>query len=109
MTDPPPVPGGGPPRNQGQGVPPAPHRPRGQHAGAPGLKGPLLRRGGRALRTFAPVGPGGGANACKAYSPEFLREGGIAARDGFEIGTEPAPKAKRLRLPVAEIPTIWLD
>ena len=30
-------------------------------------------------------------------------------RDGFEIGIELTAKARRLRLPVAEIPTIWLD
>src|SRR5215470_11229682 len=42
-------------------------------------------------------------------SPGFVREVGIDSRDGFEIGIELTAKAKRLRLPVAEIPTIWLD
>ena len=34
---------------------------------------------------------------------------GIDSRDGFEIGLELTAKARRRRLPVAEIPTIWLD
>jgi hypothetical protein len=38
-----------------------------------------------------------------------VRQVGIESRDGFEIGIELTAKAKRLRLPVAEIPTIWLD
>ena len=41
--------------------------------------------------------------------PTFVREVGIDSRDGFEIGIELTAKAKRLRRPVAEIPTIWLD
>jgi dolichol-phosphate mannosyltransferase len=45
----------------------------------------------------------------KAYSTEFVRQVGIDSRGGFEIGIELTAKAKRLRLPVAEIPTIWLD
>ena len=38
-----------------------------------------------------------------------MRSVGIDSRDGFEIGLELTAKARRLRLPVAEIPTIWLD
>ena len=48
-------------------------------------------------------------NSFKAYSTDFVRQVGIDSRDGFEIGIELTAKAKRLRLPVAEIPTIWLD
>ena len=48
-------------------------------------------------------------NSFKAYSTEFVKRVGIDSRDGFEIGIELTAKAKRLRLPVAEIPTIWLD
>ena len=48
-------------------------------------------------------------NSFQAYSTEFVRQVGIDSRDGFEIGIELTAKAKRLRLPVAEIPTIWLD
>ena len=38
-----------------------------------------------------------------------MREVGIESDAGFEIGIELVAKARRLRLPVAEIPTIWLD
>ena len=34
---------------------------------------------------------------------------GIESRTGFEIGLELTAKARRLRRPVAEIPTVWLD
>ena len=38
-----------------------------------------------------------------------MRQVGIDSRHGFEIGIELTAKAKRMGLPVAEIPTIWLD
>jgi len=38
-----------------------------------------------------------------------VRKVGIDSRAGFEIGIELTAKARRMRLPVAEIPTIWLD
>ena len=38
-----------------------------------------------------------------------MREVGIDSRSGFEIGLELTAKARRLRLPVAELPTIWLE
>jgi hypothetical protein len=38
-----------------------------------------------------------------------VRRVGIESDKGFEIGIELVAKAKRSRLPVAEIPTIWLD
>ena len=41
--------------------------------------------------------------------PTSSSEVGIDCRRGFEIGIELTAKARRLRLPVAEIPTIWLD
>jgi hypothetical protein len=34
---------------------------------------------------------------------------GIESDRGFEIGIELVAKARRARLPVAEVPTIWLD
>ena len=61
------------------------------------------------LRMLAHVGTRDATNSFKAYSTEFVRQVGIDSRDGFEIGIELTAKAKRLRLPVAEIPTIWLD
>jgi dolichol-phosphate mannosyltransferase len=83
--------------------------PGGQQVGGPVLKGTLSRLAGRSLRTFAHVGTRDATNSFKAYSTEFVRQVGIDSRDGFEIGIELTAKAKRLRLPVAEIPTIWLD
>lgn len=85
------------------------YMPGGQQVGGPILKGALSRLAGRSLRTLAHVGTRDATNSFKAYSTEFVRQVGIASRDGFEIGIELTAKAKRLRLPVAEIPTIWLD
>ena len=34
---------------------------------------------------------------------------GIDSDAGFELGIEMVAKARRLGLPVAELPTIWLD
>src|SRR5690348_10965476 len=81
----------------------------GQQVGGPVLKGVLSRTAGRSLRLFARIGTRDATNSFKAYSTSFVREVGIDSRDGFEIGIELTAKAKRLRLPVAEIPTIWLD
>jgi dolichol-phosphate mannosyltransferase len=83
--------------------------PGGQLVGGPVLKGTLSRLAGRSLRLLAHVGTRDATNSFKAYSIEFVRQVGIDSRDGFEIGIELTAKAKRLRLPVAEIPTIWLD
>src|SRR5271163_2505132 len=85
------------------------YMPGGQQVGGPVLKGALSRLAGRSLRTLAHVGTRDATNSFKAYSTEFVRQVGIDSRDGFEIGIELTAKAKRLRLPVAEIPTIWLD
>jgi glycosyltransferase involved in cell wall biosynthesis len=85
------------------------YMPGGQQVGGPVLKGTLSRLAGRSLRTLAHVGTRDATNSFKAYSTEFVRQVGIDSRDGFEIGIELTAKAKRLRLPVAEIPTIWLD
>jgi dolichol-phosphate mannosyltransferase len=81
----------------------------GQQVGGPLLKGLLSRLAGRSLRLAARVGTRDATNSFKAYSTSFVRAVGIDSRDGFEIGIELTAKAKRLRLPVAEIPTIWLD
>ena len=85
------------------------YMPGGQQVGGPVLKGALSRLAGRSLRILAHVGTRDATNSFKAYSTEFVRQVGIDSRDGFEIGIELTAKAKRLRLPVAEIPTIWLD
>ena len=64
---------------------------------------------GRSLYLLAHVGTHDATNSFKAYSTDFVREVGIDSRDGFEIGLELTAKARRLRRPVAEVPTIWLD
>jgi dolichol-phosphate mannosyltransferase len=61
------------------------------------------------LGVLARVGTRDATNSFKAYSTEFIREVGIHSRSGFEIGLELTAKARRLRRPVAEVPTIWLD
>ena len=85
------------------------YMPGGQQVGGPVLKGAMSRLAGRSLRTFAHVGTRDATNSFKAYSTEFVRSVGIDSRDGFELGIELTAKARRMRLPVAEIPTIWLD
>ena len=85
------------------------YMPGGQQVGGPLVKGMLSRTAGRSLRLFARLGTRDATNSFKAYATSFVREVGIDSRDGFEIGIELTAKAKRLRLPVAEIPTIWLD
>jgi dolichol-phosphate mannosyltransferase len=81
----------------------------GQQVGGPYLKGALSKSAGRSLRLLAHVGTRDATNSFKAYSTDFVRQVGIDSRDGFEIGIELTAKARRMRLPVAEIPTIWLD
>jgi dolichol-phosphate mannosyltransferase len=81
----------------------------GQQVGGPLLKSMMSAGAGRSLRLLARVGTRDATNSFKAYSTTFVRAVGIDSRDGFEIGIELTAKAKRLRLPIAEIPTIWLD
>jgi len=85
------------------------YMPGGQQVGGPRLKTFLSRTAGRTLHTFTGVGTRDATNSFKAYRKQFLDDVGIDSRDGFEIGLELTAKARRLRLPVAEIPTIWLD
>ena len=81
----------------------------GQQVGGPMLKGMLSALAGRSLHLMARVGTRDATNSFKAYSAAFVQAVGIDSRDGFEIGIELTAKAKRLRLPTAEIPTIWLE
>ena len=85
------------------------YAPGGQQVGGPLLKAALSRLAGRSLFTFARIGTRDATNSFKAYDAQFVRSVGIHSRHGFEIGLELTAKAKRMRLPVAEIPTIWLD
>jgi glycosyltransferase involved in cell wall biosynthesis len=81
----------------------------GQQVGGPMLKSLLSKAAGRSLGLLGRVGTRDATNSFKAYSTEFIREVGIDSRSGFEIGLELTAKARRLRRPVAEVPTIWLD
>lgn len=85
------------------------YSPGGQQVGGPALKGLLSRTAGRSLGTLGRVGTQDATNSFKAYDTAFVREVGIDSRSGFEIGLELTAKARRLRRPVAELPTIWLD
>jgi dolichol-phosphate mannosyltransferase len=81
----------------------------GQQIGGPVLKSQLSRMAGLSLFWLARVGTRDATNSFKAYSAEFVRDVHIDSDGGFEIGIELVAKARRLRKPVAEIPTIWLE
>jgi dolichol-phosphate mannosyltransferase len=81
----------------------------GQQIGGPMLKSSLSRLAGISLYWFARVGTRDATNSFKAYSTEFVRSVGIESDTGFEIGIELVAKARRLGLPIAEVPTIWLE
>jgi dolichol-phosphate mannosyltransferase len=85
------------------------YMPGGQQVGGPLLKSLLSRLAGRSLHVFARIGTRDATNSFKAYNRAFVRQVGIESRHGFEIGLELTAKARRLGLPVAELPTIWLD
>jgi dolichol-phosphate mannosyltransferase len=85
------------------------YMPGGQQVGGPAFKRMLSRNAGRSLYRFARIGTRDATNSYKAYSRDFVEQVGIDSRGGFEIGLELTAKARRMRLPVAEIPTIWLD
>jgi glycosyltransferase involved in cell wall biosynthesis len=81
----------------------------GQQVGAPLLKRTLSHVAGLTLNWFARIGTKDATNSFKAYSASFVRDVGVDSTTGFEIGLELTAKARRLRLRVAEIPTIWLE
>jgi dolichol-phosphate mannosyltransferase len=81
----------------------------GQQVGGPFLKSLLSRAAGFSLWAFARVGTHDATNSFKAYYVDFVRRVGITSSAGFEIGIELVAKARRARLPVAELPTIWLE
>jgi glycosyltransferase involved in cell wall biosynthesis len=81
----------------------------GQQVGGPWVKRVLSRGAGLSLYWFARVGTRDATNSFKAYDRDFVRRVGIESDTGFELGLEMVAKARRHRLPVAELPTIWLD
>lgn len=85
------------------------YMPGGQQVGGPRLKTLISRTAGTSLHLLTGVGTRDATNSFKAYDRDFVRRVGIESRHGFEIGLELTAKARRARLPVAEVPTIWLD
>jgi len=81
----------------------------GQQVGVPSFKRGMSKAAGLTLHWFARVGTHDATNSFKAYSKAFIQEVGIQSDAGFEMGIELVAKARRLRRPVAELPTIWLD
>ena len=81
----------------------------GQQVGGPFLKGSLSRLAGTVAGVVRPGGHADATNSFKAYDMDFIRTVGIDSDAGFEIGIELVAKARRARLPVAELPTIWLE
>lgn len=81
----------------------------GQQVGGPFLKRIMSRAAGLSLYWFGRVGTRDATNSFKAYDRAFVRRVGIESDTGFELGLEMVAKARRHRLPVAELPTIWLD
>jgi dolichol-phosphate mannosyltransferase len=81
----------------------------GQQVGGPFLKSLMSRMAGLSLWALARVGTRDATNSFKAYDVDFIRTVGITSGAGFEIGIELVAKARRARLPVAELPTIWLE
>ena len=81
----------------------------GQQIGGPALKSFLSKSAGLSLYWVGRVGTRDATNSFKAYSTDFVREVGIDSESGFEVGLELVAKARRLRRPVAELPTIWLE
>jgi len=81
----------------------------GQQIGAPFVKRTLSRGAGLSLHYLARVGTHDATNSFKAYSTDFVRSVGIVSDAGFEVALELVAKSRRLRLPIAEVPTIWLE
>ena len=81
----------------------------GQQVGGPWLKGRISRVAGVSLHLLARVGTHDATNSFKAYSRRFIQRVDVELDAGFEMGIEMVAKARRLHLPVAELPTIWLD
>jgi glycosyltransferase involved in cell wall biosynthesis len=81
----------------------------GRQHGGPLLKGTLSRMAGLSLGVFARVGTHDATSNFKAYSKTFMHDVGIESTNGFELALEMVAKARRLRLPVAEVGTEWHD
>lgn len=85
------------------------YMPGGAQIDGPMMKRILSRGAGMTLHRFAGVGTRDATNSFKAYSAGFVRRVGIDSFHGFEIAIELVAKARRLRLPIGELPSIWID
>jgi dolichol-phosphate mannosyltransferase len=85
------------------------YMPGGQQVGAHAVKQLLARVAGLSLRLLARTGTCDPTNSFKAYSAEFVRTAGVQSRRGFTVSIELTAKARRMRQPVAEIPTRWTE
>ena len=85
------------------------YMPGGAQIGGPPVKTTLSRLAGLSLYYFGRVGTRDATNSFKAYSKDFIDEVGVVSEVGFEVSIELISKARRLRRPVTEVPTIWLD
>lgn len=81
----------------------------GRQIGGPFFKSLLSRAAGLSLYVFGRVGTRDATNSFKAYRRDFVQAVGIDSNSGFELGLELVAKARRLREPVAELPTIWIE
>ncbi len=81
----------------------------GRQIGGPLIKRTLSRVAGLSLYYLARVGVHDATSSFKGYDLRFVRLVGIESSKGFEIAVELVAKARRRRLPVAEIPTTWRD
>ena len=82
----------------------------GQQVGGPFLKGFLSRLAGLSLAWLWPGwAPETPPIRSRPTTSDFVRDGRDHSSAGFEIGIEMVAKARRARLPVAELPTIWLE
>ena len=81
----------------------------GQQVGGPFLKRTLSRLAGLLALLVRPGRHPRRHQLLQGLRRAFVQEVGIESDAGFEIGIELVAKARRRRLPVAELPTIWLD
>ncbi len=85
------------------------YAPGGRQIGGPLVKRLMSRFAGWSLHQFAGVPISDPTSAFKAYSMPFVRSVGVESSAGFEMAIELVAKARRLRLPMAELPTVWRD
>jgi dolichol-phosphate mannosyltransferase len=85
------------------------YMPGGAQIGAPWLKSRFSKWAGITLYWFARVGTHDATSSFKGYDRSFVEAVGIESDAGFELAIELVAKARRRRLPVGELPTIWLE